>query len=98
MPGFSWVNKDPHVNFVNTWQKRADWASRLMTRGKAAGSTRHSGSVPRTTTRNAHNDIRFLPLKGIKTTASVFAINLKKTYHQLVASLLDILRLHSVAR
>ena len=47
---------------------------------------------------NARSDIRFLPLKGIKATASVFAIHSKKTHHQLVDSFLDILRLQSMAR
>jgi DNA-binding transcriptional LysR family regulator len=44
------------------------------------------------------NDVRFLPLKEIKATASVFAIHLKRTRLQLVDAFLEILRLQSIAR
>ncbi len=54
--------------------------------------------VGRSVADNARSDIRFLPLKGIQATASVFAIHLKKTHHPLVDSFLEILKLQSLAR
>lgn len=47
---------------------------------------------------NERTDVRFLPLKGVKATASVFAVHLKTTQHRLMDSFLDILRLQSTAR
>jgi DNA-binding transcriptional LysR family regulator len=54
--------------------------------------------VGRSVADNGRNDVRFLPLRGVKATASVFAIHLKTARHGLMASFLDILELQSMAR
>ena len=47
---------------------------------------------------NNRRDVRFLPLRGLKTTANVFAVHLKDAKHQLVEAFLEILLLQSMAR
>ncbi|MDM0037736.1 LysR family transcriptional regulator [Variovorax sp. J22G21] len=47
---------------------------------------------------NNRSDVRFLPVKGVKTTANVFAIRRKDTQHQLVDAFLDIVLMQSLAR
>jgi len=44
------------------------------------------------------SDIRFLPVRGVKTTANVFAIRRKGVPHQLVDAFLDIVSMQSLAR